>query len=152
MKRFVDFAKPTVCVSALVLLSAGSVVAQEAGPSVADSPTGTIFRWINFAIVFGLIVYAFVKAGPGFRKNADEISERIAEGTRAREAAEKQKQEAQAKIAGIPGEVAALRVDAKRGAEAEAERIKQTAKVEAEMIERAAQAEIGRLNGKRASN
>ena len=141
MKRFSDFAKPAVCVSALILVGAGSAVAQESG-SPADSPTGTIFRWINFAIVFGLIVYAFIKAGPSFRKNADEISERIAEGTRAREAAEKQKREAQAKIAGIQAEVAALRVEAKRGAEAEAERIKQVAKVEAEMIERAAQAEI----------
>lgn len=142
MKAATDFIKPIVRAGVLFVLTALPALAQEAAPSPADSPTGTIFRWINFAIIFGLIVWAFSKAGPGFRKNAEQISERIAEGTRAREAAEKQKQEAQAKIAGIPTEVAALRVEAKRGAEAEAERIKQAAKVEAEMIERAAQAEI----------
>jgi len=102
-----------------------------------------VFRWINFAIVLALIVYAFRKAAPSFRRNADDIARRIAEGTRAREAAEKQRREAQAKLAGIETEVATLRVEAKRSAEAESERLRELARMEAEMIERAAQAEIG---------
>jgi len=130
------------CAGLFLLLAAAPALAQEGGPSPADSPTGWVFRWINFAIVLGLIVYALRKAAPYFRNHADEISQRIAEGTRAREAAEKQRREAQARLAGIETEVAALRVEAKKSAEAETERLRELARVEAEMIERAAQAEI----------
>lgn len=130
------------CAGFFLLLAAAPVLAQEGEPSPADSPTGWVFRWINFAIVLGLIVYALRKAAPSFRSRADEISQRIAEGTRAREAAEKQRREAQAKLAGIDAEVSTMRADAKRGAEAEAERLRELARVEAETIERAAQAEI----------
>jgi len=128
--------------SAIFLLAAVPALAQESSPSPADSPTGWVFRWINFAIVVALIAYGFRKAAPAFRRNANEIAERIAEGTRAREAAEKQRREAQAKLAGIDAEVAGIRVEAKRSAEVEAERLRNLARVEAETIERAAQAEI----------
>lgn len=123
-------------------LAAAPAMAQEAGVSAADSPTGWIFRWINFAIVLGLIVYALRRAAPGFRSRTEEISRQIAEGTRAREAAEKQRREARAKLAGIQTDVAELREEAKRGAAAESERLRELAKVEAGAIERAAQAEI----------
>jgi F-type H+-transporting ATPase subunit b len=127
---------------ASLLLTAIPVLAQENKPSAADSPTGWIFRWVDFAIVLGLIIYGFNKAAPSFRSRAEEISQRIAEGTRAREAAERQHAEAQAKLAGVEQEVTALRVEAKRGAEAEAQRLRDLARAEAEMIEKAAQAEI----------
>ncbi len=117
-------------------------IAQETEPSPADSPTGWVFRWINFAIVAALLVYAFRKASPAFRARAEEISRKIAEGSRAREAAEKQRQEVRAKLAAIDAEVATMRAEARRGAEAEVERIRALAKSESEMIDRAAQAEI----------
>jgi F0F1-type ATP synthase membrane subunit b/b' len=123
-------------------LAAAPAMAQGSGPSPADSPTGTIFRWINFAIILCLIIYALRKAAPGFRGNTEEISRKIAEGARAREAAEQQRREAQAKLAGIETDVAELRAEARRGAAAEAERLRELAKVEAAAIERAAQAEI----------
>lgn len=125
-----------------LLLTAVPAFAQEGEASPADSPTGWVFRWINFAIVAVLIVYAFRKAAPIFRGRADEISQKIAEGTRAREAAERQRREVQARLAGIATEVAALRAEAKRSAEAEGERLRELARTEAETIERAAQAEI----------
>jgi F0F1-type ATP synthase membrane subunit b/b' len=115
---------------------------QEGAPSPADSPTGVIFRWINFAIVLALMIYGLKKAAPGFRSHAEEISKKIAEGTRAREAAEQQRGEAQAKLAGIDAEVAEMREEAKRGAAAEAGRLRELAKTEAAAIEGAAQAEI----------
>jgi F-type H+-transporting ATPase subunit b len=123
-------------------LVAAPALAQEGESSPAESPTGQIFRWLNFAILFGLIVYGIRKAGPYFRSRSEEISRKIAEGARAREAAEKQRRKAQAKLAGIETEVAELRLEAKRGAEAEAERLRALARTEAETIERAAQAEI----------
>jgi F-type H+-transporting ATPase subunit b len=124
-----------------VALIALPALAQESTPP-EDTPTGHIFRWVNFAIVFALIVWGFSKAVPHFRDHAEEISARIAEGTRAREAAEQQRRLVQQKIAGIPQEVEAMRADAKRGMQAEAERLRALARAEAETIERAAQAEI----------
>lgn len=128
--------------AAFFLLLAAPAFAQEDEPSPADSTTGWVFRWLNFAIFLGIIVYGLRKAAPYFRNHAQEISEKIAEGTRAREAATADRRAAQAKLAGIETEVAAMRVEAKRGAQAEAERLRAQAKAEAETIERSAQAEI----------
>jgi F-type H+-transporting ATPase subunit b len=128
--------------AAFFLVLAAPAFAQDEQPSPADSTTGWVFRWLNFAIVLGLFIYAFGKATPYFRRHAQEISEKIAEGTRAREAAEADRRAAQAKLAGIETEVAALRVEAKRSAQAEGERLRAQAKSEAETIERSAQAEI----------
>lgn len=125
------------------LLSPGPALAEDAAPKPEDSPAGWIFRWINFAIVFAAIVYFFTKvAAPALRARSEEIAQKIAEGARAREAAERQRAEVQAKLAGIEQEVARIRVDAKRDAEAEAVRLRALARHEAEVIERAAQEEI----------
>jgi len=142
VSRLARLLKSASLAGVVLLLVCAPATAQESSPSPADSPTGWVFRWLNFAIVLALIVYGFRKAAPSFRRNADEIGRRIAEGTRAREAAEQQRRAAQAKLAGVPNEVAALRVEAKRSAEAEADRLKELARTEAEAIERAAQAEI----------
>jgi F0F1-type ATP synthase membrane subunit b/b' len=129
--------------SSAILLSAIPAFAQENQPSPADSPTGVIFRWIIFAIIVIGLAWGFRKASPAFRRNADEISTKIAEGTRAREAAEKQRAEAQAKLAGIETEIARIREEAKRGTAEEAVRLRETARNEAALIEKAAHAEIG---------
>jgi F-type H+-transporting ATPase subunit b len=127
----------------LLLLAALPVLAQEGEASPVESPAGWIFRWLNFAIVFGAIGYlAWKKGGPYFRAQAEEISRKIAEGARAREAAERQRQEVQAKLANIESEIAAVRADSKRDADAEAQRLRSLAREEAQKIERAAQAEI----------
>lgn len=127
----------------LVLLTSLPALAQEAEPSPADSPTGWIFRWLNFAIVFGAIAYfAVKKGGPYFRRNAEDIAGKIAEGARAREAAEKRRREIEAKMAGLEQEIARLRAEAKRDADAEAQRLRAMAREEAQRIEQAAQAEI----------
>ncbi len=136
------FGRPTGCAGVFFLLAARPALAQEGGASATDSPVGWIFRWINFAIILALIVYGLRKAAPHFRSHAGEISRKIAEGTRAREAAENRRREVQAKLAGIETEISAMRVDAKRAAEAEGERLRQMARVEADVVERAALAEI----------
>jgi F-type H+-transporting ATPase subunit b len=127
----------------MILISALPSLAEEHEASPVDSPTGWVFRWLNFAIVFGAIAYfAVKKGGPYFRSQAQEISRKIAEGTRAREAAERQRQEVQAKLANIENEIAGMRAEAKRDAEAEAQRLRALAREEAQKIERAAAAEI----------
>lgn len=140
MRRFL---RATVCLSILALISALPLLAEEGEASPVDSPTGWVFRWLNFAIVFGAIAYfAVKKGGPYFRGQAEEISRKIAEGARAREAAERQRQEVQAKLATMENEIAGMRAEAKKDAEAEAQRLRALAREEAQKIERAAAAEI----------
>jgi F0F1-type ATP synthase membrane subunit b/b' len=125
------------------LLLAAPVLAQEgANPKIEDSPTGQVFRWINFVLVVVIILYLGRKAPAYFRGHAEEISQKIAEGARAREAAEKRRSEAQAKLATIGTDIAQMREEAKRAAVLEDERVRALAKTEAEAIERAALAEI----------
>ena len=78
------------CVTSL--LAAVPAFAQE-GASATESPVGRTFRWLNFIVVlviFGGVIAKF--GGPAFRNRAAAISEKIAEGARAREAAEQQRQ------------------------------------------------------------
>jgi F-type H+-transporting ATPase subunit b len=118
-------------------------VAQENAPSPENSPSGWIFRWINFAIVFAALFYFFTKkAAPALKERSKEISEKIAEGARAREAAERQRREVHEKMAGIGKEVERIRAAAKRDTEAEGVRLRNLARQEADIIERAAQSEI----------
>jgi F0F1-type ATP synthase membrane subunit b/b' len=93
--------------------------------------------------VFGAIAYfAVKKGGPYFRTNAEEISRKIEEGGRTREAAERQRREMEAKLASLPNEIAQMRAEAKRDMEGEAQRLRAQALEEAKKIERAALAEI----------
>ncbi|HLV95512.1 MAG TPA: hypothetical protein VKS44_10015 [Candidatus Acidoferrales bacterium] len=127
----------------LIFAAAVPLLAQEAGQSSADTPVGWVFRWINFAIVFGAIAYLAVKkGGPYFRRNAEVIAGRVAEGARAREAAEGHRRQIEAKLAGLDKEVEEMRAAAKRDSEAEIQRLRVLAREDAERIEKAAQAEI----------
>ncbi|MFY9732050.1 MAG: ATP synthase F0 subunit B [Candidatus Acidiferrales bacterium] len=126
-----------------LLITATPVLAQEEENSPADTPTGWAFRWLNFAIVFGAIAYFAVKyGGPVFRATAEETAKKIEEGARAREEAEKQKKEIEAKLANLPKEIEAMKAEAKRDSEAEAQRLRDQAKEEAQKIEKSALAEI----------
>src|SRR5450755_122117 len=125
------------------LFAAIPALAQEGDASPANSPTGWVFRWLNFAIVFGAIAYCAVKyGGPSFRANSEDISKKIEEGARAREAAEQQKKEMEAKLANLPNESVQMRADAKRDAEAEALRLRALGREEGAKIEKSALAEI----------
>jgi F0F1-type ATP synthase membrane subunit b/b' len=128
-------------VTMLIALVAAPAFGQENGDATTTT-TGWVFRWINFAIVFGVIAWGFAKAGPYFRRNAEQISRRIAEGKRAREAAENQRRMVREKMAHLDDEVAQLRADAQRANENEAQRIRIMAKADAQNIEREGHAEI----------
>jgi F-type H+-transporting ATPase subunit b len=117
--------------------------AQGGETPAADTTVGWIFRWLNFAIVFGGIAYMLAtKASPVFRQRAEAIAQAIGEAARARDAAEQQRRETAAKLANLQNEVVEMRAAAKRDAEAEAQRLRALAKSEAEKIEQIAQAEI----------
>ncbi len=122
------------------LIFAAPAFAQEEGPETTT--TGWIFRWLNFAIVFIAIIWAFSKAGPYFRARSESIQAAVAEGTRAREEAEAKKRDAEARLANLPAEIEALKAQARRDAEADRERIKAMTREEAAKVEHAADVEI----------
>jgi F-type H+-transporting ATPase subunit b len=125
----------------LLAMAAPAFAQDEVSP--ADTTIGWVFRWLNFALVFGGIAYLLVKVGrPLFHSRAEAVANAIAEATRLREEAEARLREAEAKLAGLAREIATLREEARRDAAAEAERIRALARDEAEKIARAAQLEI----------
>jgi F-type H+-transporting ATPase subunit b len=141
MRSLRILAGPIPVLAIALLFAATPAFAQESeGP--VSTPAGMIFRIVNSAFVIGLIVWAFSKAAPHFRKHADDISQKIAEGTRAREGAEKQRQEIKARLAGLETEIGQLREAGKREALAEASRLRDAAKADAQKIETQAKAEI----------
>jgi F-type H+-transporting ATPase subunit b len=109
----------------------------------ADSPTGLIFRWVNFAIVFGIIAFLLVKHGGAFfRSNAKEIASSIREATAAKAEADRELSEVQAKISRIDQEVTGMREAARRNWAAEAERLRASGQAEIQKINQAAHAEL----------
>lgn len=133
-------------VSSLLLLFfcvALSAYAAEEGGNAATERANEIFKWINFAIVAAVLVWLFrKKLPPWFRGNADKISSAITKATAAREEAERQVREAEAKLTNLKQEIAALEATAKLEAEQEGERLRALAQSDAKKVGVAAQAEI----------
>src|SRR5215472_15522902 len=70
-------------------------LAQESSPDAANMPIGTVFRWLNFLLVFGALVYVIGKFGaPYFRGRAQAIGKAIGEAQQTRAAAERELREA----------------------------------------------------------
>jgi F-type H+-transporting ATPase subunit b len=130
------------CLALLFCLVVNSLAAEEGGGAAAAG-ANTAFRWINFAIVAGLLIWVFAKLLPGwFRHNADTIASAITKATAAKEAADREVREAETRLAQLEQEIAALRAVAEREAAGEAERIRALAKSDAAKVATAAQAEI----------
>lgn len=140
-----DPAKPTAVICApllILLLAAIPCFAQDESANPADTPTGLVFRWINFLIVFGGMGYLIAKYGGGFfRANAKAIAASIHEAAATKAEAERELRDIEAKIAGLDREIAGLRDAARRDSAAEAERLKASGLVEIEKIRQAAAAE-----------
>ena len=117
--------------------------AAEEGGAAAAGQAKEIFKWINFAIVAGLIAWVFLKLTPPFfRKNADTISSAITTATAAKAEADRQLRDAEEKLATLEQQVAQLRSVAQREASAEADRLHNVAQIDLQKISVAASAEI----------
>jgi F-type H+-transporting ATPase subunit b len=109
----------------------------------AESGYTTLFRWLNFALVFGGAGYFIAKkAPPFFRKRAEAISSSLTEAAAVKAEAERQLQQAEYKLKNLDKELAALRAAAKGEAAAEAERLQVATQSDRAKIVRAADAEI----------
>jgi len=128
---------------AILLFMAISAHAAEEGGNATTERANEIFKWINFAIVAGLIAWVFLKLTPPFfRKNAETISSAISKATAAKAEAERQLREAEEKLARLEQEVAQLRATAEREMAAEAERLKAITQSDIEKVRLAAKAEM----------
>ncbi|HUJ40781.1 MAG TPA: hypothetical protein VLW54_09565 [Candidatus Acidoferrales bacterium] len=114
--------------------------AEEGGESAGAT---SVFQWLNFAIVVGLLLWVVVKKAPGyFAGRARQIVSAIQEAAKAKELAEAQRREAEQKLAHLGAEIDQMRAAARRDAEAEAGRIQSAARQEAGKIEAAARMEV----------
>jgi F-type H+-transporting ATPase subunit b len=129
-----------------VLLLGGACSARGAEEKESNSSgegITEVFKWINFAIVAGGLVYLCVKRGPAFfRGRAEKIGAAITQAAAVKAEADRQLQDAQTRLRGIDQEVGSLRIAAGRDAVAEAERVRAITRGEIEKVHFAASAEI----------
>jgi F-type H+-transporting ATPase subunit b len=126
----------------LLFAVAGAQAAEEGGNAAVERAT-EIFKWINFAIVAGVLVWVFGKLlPPVFRKKAEAISSAITNATNAKAAADAQLRDAETRLANLQKEVAELRAYAKRESIAEVERLRAATQNDGQKIAAAARAEI----------
>jgi F0F1-type ATP synthase membrane subunit b/b' len=120
------------------------VLAQEGSPdAAANTPLGTVFRWLNFLLVVGALAYLVVKFGaPYFRERAAAIGKAIGESNQTRATAERELRDASEKLAQIDREIEQERRTAVRESAADRERIRALTKSELERISQAGRAEI----------
>src|SRR5882724_411016 len=108
------------CFLFVLLFVVASAQAAEEGGSAASEKAAEIFKWINFAIVAGLILWLCLKKAPAFfSRRASAISAAITSATAAKAAADAQLREAETKLANLQKERAELRALAEREAAAE---------------------------------
>jgi F0F1-type ATP synthase membrane subunit b/b' len=125
-----------------LLLCACVASAAEEGNAATEHAT-ELFKWINFAIVAGVILWAFGKKLPSvFRANAEAIGSAITKAAAVKAEADKLLADAEARLARLEQEVAELRAVAEKEAATDAQRIREMAKSDAEKISIAAKAEI----------
>lgn len=150
------YARAAASLMCPVFLLALTAHAEEVG-SASQQSAENLFKWINFALVAGVIVWLCVKKGPGFfGRRADVISSDIQKSTEAKKKAELLLQDAETKLRNLEKEVAAMRAAAQRESASEADRIRnltvtdeqkvaQAGKTEVEAAERAARLELKTL-------
>ena len=126
-----------------VFLALPVLAAEGAEPDPADSPTGLIFRWLNFLIVFGGLAYLIAKYGGAlFRGNAKKISTSILEAGAEKAEAERELHAVETKIARLDRDMEEMREEARRNWAAESERLRASSVAEIEKINLAARAEL----------
>ena len=127
----------------LLLIAVADAGAAEEGANAASQRATEIFKWINFAIVAGVIVWVFGKKLPSvFRARAEAVSSAITNATSAKAAADAQLLDAETRLRNLQKEVQELRALADKEAAAEVERLRAATQSDAQKIAVAARAEI----------
>ena len=133
----------TTALFTFFLTAIPALAAEGASEESGGLTPGDLFRWLNFAIVFGAISYLIAKHGKSFfRANAKAIAASITEASAAKAEADRELHEVETKISRLTQEVAELRDAAKRDSEAEAQRLLASGRAEIEKIRQAARGEL----------
>ncbi len=133
--------RPRVSIYFFTALPALAQEGAKADP--AESTVGSIFKWLNFLIVFGGIAYLIGKHGGAFfRANAKEISSSIVEATAIKAEADRELRETEAKVEHLDQDLTNMREEAQRNWAAESERLRASSVVEIEKINQAARGEL----------
>jgi F-type H+-transporting ATPase subunit b len=129
--------------SAVLTMLLVAITARAEEASASQQATEDLFKWINFALVAGVIAWLCLKKGPAvFSRRADAIGSAIQKSTEAKKQADQHLSDAEAKLQNLEKEVAELRASAQRESAAEAERIRKHTRSDAQKIDAAAKAEI----------
>jgi F-type H+-transporting ATPase subunit b len=116
--------------------------AEEHSNPAVDSAT-EIFKWINFAILAGVLLWVFGKKLPSvFRARAEAVSSAITTATSAKASADAQLRDAETRLTNLQKEVAELRALAEKEGTAEVDRLRAATQSDAQKIAAAAKAEI----------
>ena len=104
---------------------------------------GIIWKWANFAILAGGLGYLISKnAGPFFSARTQQIRQDMVDSQEARKQAEARAADVDRRLAALDTEIAALRSESQREAQAETERLARHAAAEVAKIQANAEQEI----------
>jgi F-type H+-transporting ATPase subunit b len=139
----------------VAVLSSASVFAQEArheiarhegaaaAESSAEKPGMNLWKWANFAILFGVLgTLAAKQAGPLLRARSEGIRAGLAAGEKAKLDAETRAKTVEAKLASLGREIEEMRAKARDEQAREAERIRRETANELDRIRQHAEQEI----------
>ena len=126
----------------LLFFAVRTAQAAEEGGGGAAGVT-EVFKWINFALVAGALLWVCLKKAPAFfAGRAEAITAAITNATAEKAGADEQLREAEAKLANLQKEVAELQALASRESAAETERIRGVTQSDIQKITAAAKAEM----------
>ncbi len=141
--RLLSLAILAIVVAGMFAILPARAADETANQDPTESPIGSIFKWLNFAVVAGAIGYFVVrKAPPVFRARADVIASAIESAQAAKAEADRQLLEAEAGLARLDTDTARMRDALKKDFEDEAQRLRIAGRHEIERIDRAADIEI----------
>jgi F-type H+-transporting ATPase subunit b len=125
-------------------LASAPLLAQES--SGGGKPDMTLWEWLNFAILAGLLGWIVVKqGGPALQSRSKQIQEGLAAGEKAKTEADARAAEVEARLAGLEREIAAMRIVAGEEREREAERIRVDTQAEIARIQHQSAQELESL-------
>jgi F-type H+-transporting ATPase subunit b len=104
---------------------------------------GIIWKWANFAILAGGLGYLISKnGGPFFAARSQQIRRDMVDSQEARQRAEAQAADVDRRLAALDSEIAALRADSQKEAQAETERLARHTAAEIAKIQAQAEQDI----------
>ena len=112
-------------------------------PDALHSTTGEAMRWVNFLILIVAGAYFIIKkGGPVFRARAERVAAGITSAAAVKAEADAQLKKAEAGLARLDQDAAAMRTESQKEFAAETEHIRAAGRQEIARIESAAAAEI----------